>query len=299
MLGALLLPAATGCGVVGAAVAPTGARPGVDVPGDSGDWADAPLGRPALAPPGTGGYMFTMTRPDGSPVAFDPCRPIHVVERPDGAPAGGHELLWQVFGELSRATGLQFVDDGATTEAPASDRPAYQPKQYGDRWAPVLVAWSDSEAGDMLASDDAGQVILGRAGPVTFGAGDDARYVTGIAVFNAPELAAQMQQGQDEKARAVLLHELASAGTALHAPEPLHGFGTRCSPSAEQVTPQFTPAALKPQAPPLHRFVRPHAEASGGQELSSTPSATAAQVPLVFVRLHFWQVGHEDCAQQT
>lgn len=209
LLAALLLPAATGCGVVGAAVAPTGARPGVDVPGDSGDWADAPLGRPALAPPGTGGYVFTMTRPDGSPVTFDPCRPVPVVVRPDHEPAGADQLLRQALAEVGAATGLQFVVEGRTDEVPSEDRAAYQPERYGDRWAPVLVAWGTPGDTPLLRGDGpAGGGVLGRAGPLAWGSGADARFVTGMAVFNAPAIEAQLRLGDDEKARAVLLHEL-------------------------------------------------------------------------------------------
>jgi len=209
LLAALLLSAAAGCGIVGSAVAPPGARPGVDVPGDSGDWADAPLGRPALAPPGTGGYAFSMTRPDGSPVAFDPCRPVPVVVRPDHEPGGADELLRQALAEVGAATGLQFVIEGRTDEAPSEDRAAYQPERYGDRWAPVLVAWGSPGDTPLLRDEGpTGGGVLGRAGPLAWGSGADTRFVTGMAVFNAPAIDAQLRLGDDEKARAVLLHEL-------------------------------------------------------------------------------------------
>ena len=62
------------------------------------------------------------TRADGSPVTFDPCRPVHVVVRPDHEPPGGRALLLEALADLSAATGLQFVDDGTTDEAPTEDR---------------------------------------------------------------------------------------------------------------------------------------------------------------------------------
>jgi hypothetical protein len=125
------------------------------------------------------------------------------VVRPDGEPPGGRSLLLSVLGELSAATGLQFLDDGVTTEGPDPARPAFEPERYGDRWAPVLVTWSDPTETSML-----GDRILGRAGPDPFGTGADQRYVSGMAVFNGPALTRQLQSGDDAKARAVLLHEL-------------------------------------------------------------------------------------------
>jgi hypothetical protein len=192
-----------GCAALSSATALPGARPGIDVPSRSGAQSATRLGTPALAPAGQGGYLFLGTHSDGSPVAFDPCRPVHFVVRPDHEPTDGRALLQRALAEVSAATGLQFADDGTTDEAPAANRPAYQPERYGDRWAPVLIAWSTPAETSMLADG-----VLGRAGPDSFGTGDRARFVSGIAVFNGPALDAQLRLGEDDNARAVLLHEL-------------------------------------------------------------------------------------------
>jgi hypothetical protein len=200
----LLAGGLSGCATLRAAAAAPGSRPGVDVPSHpADDLAPQPLGRPDLAPSGDGGYAFLALHPDGSPVAWDPCRPVHVVVRPDGEPPGGRSLLLSVLGELSAASGLRFVDDGSTTEPPAEDRAPYQPERYGDRWAPVLVTWSTPAETAMLSDE-----VLGRAGPDSYGTGADRRFVSGTAVFNAPLLAQQLTTGDAAKARAVLLHEL-------------------------------------------------------------------------------------------
>lgn len=182
-----------------------GLHRGVDVPSKPTHLRDHPLGATHLAPAGTGGYAFLLTHLDGSPVAWDPCRPVHYVIRPTGAPAGGNDLLRWAFGQISAATGLSFVDDGSTDEAPNAQRPKYQPQRYGDRWAPVLVAWSDPVEWPPLAGG-----VLGRAGPESFGImdKDNERFVSGQAVFNGPTLDLQLRTGEDNKARAVLLHEL-------------------------------------------------------------------------------------------
>ncbi|WP_186814471.1 matrixin family metalloprotease, partial [Actinotalea fermentans] len=82
---------------------------------------------------------------DDAPVGWSPCRPVHVTVNLDGAPVGFLDVLLDAFGELSRATGLVFVYDGPTTERPDLSRSSFLPERYGDRWAPVLVAWADEE----------------------------------------------------------------------------------------------------------------------------------------------------------
>ena len=214
--GAVLVVALASCSALSSATARPGQRPGVDVPSRLPvEAGDHPLGRPALAPSGAGGYTFLATRPDGSPVTFDPCRPVHVAVRPDGEPPGGRSLLLSVLGELSAATGLRFVDDGATDEAPDDLRRPYQPDRYGDRWAPVLVVWSSPAETAMLTEQ-----TLGRAGPDSFRTGAEQRYVSGMAVFNGPALTTQLGSGDDAKARAVLLHELAHLVGLGHVDDP-------------------------------------------------------------------------------
>ena len=215
----LVLAATSGCAGLGLGAITTrpGLRPGVDVPSGPGEVAAAPLGVPPLPPAGLGGYAFSMSDADGSPVAFDPCRAVHYVVRPDGQPPGGRELLAWAFSQLSAATGLRFVDDGETAEAPSETRAPYQRDVYGDRWAPVLVVWSSDAETSMLADG-----VLGRAGPDSFGTGEDAsvRLVSGLAVFNGGALGLQLASGDDSKARAVLLHELGHLVGLAHVPDP-------------------------------------------------------------------------------
>jgi hypothetical protein len=213
----LALSSTSACAALDLSSRAGGPRPGHDVPSGPGEVAAAPLGVPPLPPGGTGGYAFSMTHEDGSPVAFDPCRAVHYVVRPDAAPAGGAELLRWAFGEVSAATGLQFVDDGTTDEAPYDTRAPFQPERYGDRWAPVLVAWSSPEETSMLAAGE-----LGRAGPDTFGTdgAGTTRFVSGLAVFNGAAMDQQLRTGDDSKARAVLLHELGHLVGLAHVPDP-------------------------------------------------------------------------------
>jgi hypothetical protein len=167
----------------------------------------APLGQPAPAPAGEGGYTFLDERPDGSgrPVTFDPCTPIHYVVRPDGSPPSGPAMLAAALAEVSRATGLVFVDDGPTQDAPSADR------HLAGRWAlrsttpPVLIAWATEQEWPSLAGS-----VVGEAGPVsqTF-AGSIPRFVTGQVVLDAADLAhAPGDVAAAEQVRLVAMHEL-------------------------------------------------------------------------------------------
>lgn len=111
------------------------------------------------ADPG-GAYAFLETRPgpDGTPapVGWSPCRPVHVVVDPAGAPSDFATQVQGVLAEVSAATGLVFADDGLVTEAASPDRAPFQPEVYGDRWAPVLVRFTDAGTVPDLAGDVAG-----------------------------------------------------------------------------------------------------------------------------------------------
>jgi len=180
--------------------------------------ARAPLGAP---PPesvlDTGAYAFASTQPDGSgPTTYSPCRPIHYVVRPDNAPAGADALLATALDRVSHATGLQFVADGATDEAPDPDRAAYQPDRYGRRWAPVLVAWSTASETPGLAGDVAG---MGGSAALTH----DGRttYVTGAVTIDADELGRLLAtpNGTDV-ATGVITHELGHLVGLAHVEDP-------------------------------------------------------------------------------
>jgi len=103
-------------------------------------------------------FSDTQTTSDGRtvPVTWSPCRPIHYVINPAGSPGGFTDQVVVAMADLSAATGLRFIADGVTAELPASRRASFQPQQYGDRWAPALIAFSDEESLPVLAGDIAG-----------------------------------------------------------------------------------------------------------------------------------------------
>jgi len=168
--------------------------------------AERPLGAPAAVLLTSTSYRFAITGPEQSFVAYDPCRPIHYVVRPDGAPDGTGPLLAEAIARTSAATGLVFIADGDTQETPRAQRPPYQPGVYGDRWAPVLIAWVSPAENPDLAGDVAGQ-----AGSAAVGlAGGPLVLVTGQVELDARQMADILaQSGGEELVRAIIQHELA------------------------------------------------------------------------------------------
>ncbi len=123
-------------------------------------------------------------------------------------------LVTDALSRISAATGLQFIDDGPTDELPLINRRAFQPERYGDKWAPVLIAWTNPAAIPDLAGS-----IAGVGGSSSVGNGDTASrsvYVTGIVYLDGPQLAQALRDfataDQAEVGRAnveaVLVHEL-------------------------------------------------------------------------------------------
>jgi len=176
---------------------------------------------------GDGGpHTFLLLQADGTtPVAYDPCRPIHYVTRP-GGPPGGDALIREAVAAVSTATGLRFVDDGATDEAPSDDRAPYQPERYGERWAPVLFTWSDPVESPLLGRVDpaapqadpaayagsaavAFEVVPAGSAPRPPSGDADKVFVTGAVTLDAADLTTILEgPGGATLATAVIQHEL-------------------------------------------------------------------------------------------
>ncbi len=183
----------------------------------SAEQRPTPWGTPPPAP-GGGTFAFEHLQDDGvTPVAYDPCRALHVVVRPDGAPPGGQEMIDQGLATLAAATGLHIVLDGSTDEAPSPGRAAYQPDRYGERWAPALVAWVDPTQDEELAGD-----VAGLAGSAAYGLGGGPLvYVTGQVELDGPQLTQLVEApGGAAAAQAVVLHELSHLVGLAHVDDP-------------------------------------------------------------------------------
>jgi hypothetical protein len=152
------------------------------------------------------GYRVWERRADGTPVRWDPCTPVDLVLSPVGVPPGGRDDLEVAVDRLGTVTGLELRVLGETAERPSGARLPYQPERYGERWAPVLVAWAaPHEDGVPLRDVDRGVGI-----PVAVGTAGERTYVSGQVVLNAERT--DLVAGFDDRATswgATLLHELA------------------------------------------------------------------------------------------
>lgn len=172
-------------------------------------WPETAEGRllPAVPVTTSGSYAFLHTTEDGTPVGYDPCRPVLYVVRPDGMPPSGQALIDEAVATVSQATGLVLGYAGTTDEPPTVDRPLIQTVRYGDGWAPVLIAWATAAELPELAGEVAG---VGGSAAVPGATGEGMWLAGGRVVLDAEDITAVLARSDGYvQARAVLVHELA------------------------------------------------------------------------------------------
>ncbi|WP_432496251.1 peptidase [Kineococcus auxinigenes] len=218
--GALVLALAVGVPALertglaeGAGVAAAGPR---RFPTPGHESTGSPLGHPEPVAAPSASWSAGERGADGEPARWDPCRPVHYVVNPAGAPPGGEAVLAAALERVSRATGLRFVPDGTTDETNRAT--PYDPQRWGDRWAPALLRWDvPAEAagghgagGSGAGEQGAGGVVLGRGGPVLARTSSGrAVIVSGSAGVTASALGDLADPAVRRRVQAVWLHELA------------------------------------------------------------------------------------------
>ena len=138
----------------------------------------------------------------GLPSRWDGCAPIHYVVNAQYSPPSGLTDLAAAIARISKASGLRFIYDGASTELPQDDRPATVTGGDGKlAWAPMLVAWTPMgrEGG-----------VEGLTVPVAVSGPDGGSIVTATVSINS-DLLLPPGFGPGVSEGLVVLHELGHA----------------------------------------------------------------------------------------
>ncbi len=174
-----------------------------------GEGPERLLPAPVVADPDTSYEILTIADPYAGeavqlPLTWSPCRPIEYVVNTEGAPEDFTERVADAVAEVSAATGLAFVYAGPTAEVPTIERARFQPERYGDRWAPVLIAFADESEIPRLADNVVG---LGGADAAFDPTSETFRAVTGIVYLDITLTDELLLWGEPDYV-SVLRHEL-------------------------------------------------------------------------------------------
>lgn len=121
--------------------------------------AVAPATRPVTVAPASraGAYAF-LQLDAGRPVRWNPCDAVPWSFNPAGAPAGGLAAVHAAVREIGVRSGLRFVYQGTTSDAPTG---AYL-RQGWKQFRPLLIGWTSASRSDLLAGRGPSTVGMAR-----------------------------------------------------------------------------------------------------------------------------------------
>ncbi len=168
----------------------TGWLHGGSVPPPGADAAESRILPRAPVPAEPGEFRFLRTQ-GGKPVTYSPCRRLEVVVNTRSAPPNAMPVIRDAVAQISHASGLSLHVSGRTDEPYRENRKPYQPNRYGERWAPILVAWAGPGAMPQFRG-----AAVGFGGSVAIDpALADPSYVTGSIVLDKEFFADPANQG--------------------------------------------------------------------------------------------------------
>jgi hypothetical protein len=173
----------------------------------AGVQADGP-DHASTAPAGPG-YSFMQTNASGSPVRWNPCAPLHYRTNLTEAPTNAAADLAEALAKVTEATGIRFVDNGATTVIPDHH---YEQQEARSRY-PVVIAWATPGETDILSQPfplPLGAHELGIGGPAALidPATGHGVYVSGTVMIDSAASAALAPGFGPQSLGVVLMHEL-------------------------------------------------------------------------------------------
>lgn len=178
------------------------------------------------APAGTGGYSF-LTSDSTGPAGYDPCRTLKFVVNEERPLIGGMTLLEQAIDMAAGSSGLRLVVEGPTAElASREPRPPMDRQRYGDRWSPVLVAFTTPERDPRLDGDVAG---IGGSSATTDGVGRLVN-VSGMIHLDTPALEGILERPDGQaQVVAIMAHEIGHVLGLGHVDDPGQLMGAKNS----------------------------------------------------------------------
>ena len=155
-------------------------------------------------------YSFEKVNRSGTPMRWNPCAPIHYQTNLSEAPSTAASDLAHALQAVSSATGIRFVDDGATSVIPTV---AWQ-RVATEKRSPVVIAWASVSQTDLLADNP----LIGTALTQELGTGGPGAiidpvtghgvYVAGLVVIDRDASAKLASGFGADGAGVVLMHEL-------------------------------------------------------------------------------------------
>ncbi|WP_459985030.1 matrixin family metalloprotease [Nocardioides sp. AN3] len=155
--------------------------------------------RPVVVPQQTSrAYKILETDVAGDPVTYDPCKPIHYVINPAGAPPDSLAFIMPAINAAQEASGLRFDYDGISEDS-------WESRQRGTKAGPVLIAFLQQFNSEKATSDAVG---LGGSTTLKINGMMMPHYATGAIALKQDWFARQSAEHNTAAEQAVVMHEL-------------------------------------------------------------------------------------------